>query len=183
MAWGSERAAVDAASGALTQATRMLEKKRELGELDAVLAQHKDDFRVKMEALQHRKVCFRALSGSLPSIRRLISPPQISLTIGGALSRRCKDELLRREAQLHESLTKFDRFVKDNDARRKRALLKAEEEGRAIARIDAQIAALEEHVATLAAQGVAQRADTASMQHFEQFLNQCAPRAARLRWS
>jgi hypothetical protein len=39
-----------------------------------------------------------------------------------------KEELERKEYQLAESLLKFDRFLKENDARRRRALKKAEEE-------------------------------------------------------
>ena len=39
-----------------------------------------------------------------------------------------KEELERKELQLAESLLRFDRFLKENDARRRRALKKAEDE-------------------------------------------------------
>ncbi len=39
-----------------------------------------------------------------------------------------KEELERKEFQLAESLLKFDRFLKENDARRRRALKKADDE-------------------------------------------------------
>lgn len=104
---GSQHADVD--PGAVTQATRMLEKKHELAELDEALLLHKEDFRVKMEALQHRKVgrarrAYFGAGGGVSSHRARCCAPR-------------QDELKRKEAQLAESLQKFDKFVKENDAR------------------------------------------------------------------
>ena len=53
-----------------------------------------------------------------------------------------REELEMKEQQLAESLMKFDRFLKENDARRKRALKKAAEEREAIKLKDTDIVRL-----------------------------------------
>lgn len=42
-------------SDALTPATRLLEKKREMAEVETALAAQKEDFQLKMETLQQRR--------------------------------------------------------------------------------------------------------------------------------
>ncbi|KAJ3073259.1 Cilia- and flagella-associated protein 73, partial [Quaeritorhiza haematococci] len=79
----------------LTPATRLLEKRREMLEIENGLAQQKEEFAIKMDSLSQRR-----------------------------------DELVRKESQLKESLSKFDKFLKENDAKRTRALRKALEERR-----------------------------------------------------
>lgn len=77
----------------LSAATTLLEKKRELQEVEHALMAQKEEYHMKMESLQLRK-----------------------------------EELQRKEFQLKESLIRFDKFVKENDAKRVRALKKAQDE-------------------------------------------------------
>ena len=77
----------------LTPATRLLEKRREMTEVEQALAAQKEEFQMKMESLQQRK-----------------------------------EELERKEFQLKESLLKFDKFLKENDSKRARAVKKANDE-------------------------------------------------------
>ncbi|KAJ3221289.1 Cilia- and flagella-associated protein 73 [Clydaea vesicula] len=77
----------------LTPATRLLEKRREMLEVENGLKQQKEEFALKMESLAQRR-----------------------------------EELARKETQLKDSLTKFDKFLKENDAKRTRALKKSLEE-------------------------------------------------------
>ncbi|CAE1323615.1 Coiled-coil domain-containing protein 42 like-2,Coiled-coil domain-containing protein 42 homolog [Acanthosepion pharaonis] len=77
----------------LTPATRLLEKRRELAEVEQALATQKEEFQMKMESLQQRRA-----------------------------------ELERKELQLKESLEKFDKFLKENDLKKNRAIKKANDE-------------------------------------------------------
>ena len=77
----------------LTPATRLLEKRREMAEVEQALAAQKEEFQMKMESLQQRR-----------------------------------EELERKEYQLKESLLKFDKFLKENDLKRARAVKKANDE-------------------------------------------------------
>ncbi|XP_033111580.1 coiled-coil domain-containing protein 42 homolog [Anneissia japonica] len=77
----------------LTPATRLLEKRREMSEVEQALAAQKEEFQMKMESLQQRR-----------------------------------EELERKEYQLKESLLKFDKFLKENDSKRARAVKKALDE-------------------------------------------------------
>ncbi|ELT94686.1 hypothetical protein CAPTEDRAFT_93836, partial [Capitella teleta] len=84
----------------LTPATRLLEKRREMAEVEQALAAQKEareasscEFQMKMESLQQRR-----------------------------------EELERKEFQLKESLLKFDKFLKENDSKKARAIKKATDE-------------------------------------------------------
>ncbi|PIK44422.1 putative coiled-coil domain-containing protein [Apostichopus japonicus] len=77
----------------LTPATRLLEKRREMAEVESALGGQKEEFQMKMESLQQRR-----------------------------------EELERKEFQLKESLQKFDKFLKENDSKRARAVKKAHDE-------------------------------------------------------
>ncbi|KAK2169056.1 hypothetical protein LSH36_12g03104 [Paralvinella palmiformis] len=77
----------------LTPATRLLEKRREMAEVEQALGAQKEEFQMKMESLQQRR-----------------------------------EELERKEFQLKESLLKFDKFLKENDSKRARAIKKANDE-------------------------------------------------------
>ncbi|XP_038060781.1 coiled-coil domain-containing protein 42 homolog [Patiria miniata] len=77
----------------LTPATRLLEKRREMSEVEQALGAQKEEFQMKMESLQQRR-----------------------------------EELERKEFQLKESLLKFDKFLKENDSKRARAIKKAHDE-------------------------------------------------------
>ena len=79
--------------GHLTAATRLLEKRREMNEVEQALNAQKDEYQMKMESLQQRR-----------------------------------EELERKEYQLKSSLLKFDKFLKENDSKRARALKKATSE-------------------------------------------------------
>ncbi|KAG8455665.1 hypothetical protein GDO86_001743 [Hymenochirus boettgeri] len=77
----------------LTSATRLLEKRREMAEVEQALSTQKEEFQMKAESLQQRRT-----------------------------------ELEQKEEKLKDSLFKFDKFLKENDSKRKRALHKATEE-------------------------------------------------------
>ncbi|XP_041083950.1 coiled-coil domain-containing protein 42 homolog [Polyodon spathula] len=74
----------------LTPATQLMEKRREMSEVEQALAAQKEEFQMKMESLQQRR-----------------------------------EELERKEEQLKESLLKFNKFLKENDSKRSRAVKKA----------------------------------------------------------
>ena len=77
----------------LTPATKLLEKRREMKEVEQALSAQKEEFQMKMESLQQRQ-----------------------------------EELERKECTLKESLLKFDKFLKENDSKRLRAVKKALDE-------------------------------------------------------
>ncbi|KAJ3414084.1 Cilia- and flagella-associated protein 73 [Chytridiales sp. JEL 0842] len=93
----------------LTPATRLLEKRREMLEVENGLNQQKEEFAMKMESLTQRR-----------------------------------EELTRKEAQLRESLMKFDKFLKENDAKRSRALRKALDERKTRDQKELEILALKD---------------------------------------
>ena len=77
----------------ITSATRLLEERREMVEVEHALIAQKEEFQMRMESLQQRT-----------------------------------EELDRKEQQLKDSLLKFDKFLKENDAKRARAIKKSAEE-------------------------------------------------------
>lgn len=77
----------------LTPATRILQKQREMAQVEEDLRIQKEEHTRKMEQLQERRTI-----------------------------------LTQKEKDLADSLLKFDHFLKENDARRKRASIKAQEE-------------------------------------------------------
>ncbi|XJO77382.1 hypothetical protein BDV3_001970 [Batrachochytrium dendrobatidis] len=77
----------------LTPATKLLERRREMLEVETGLLKQKEEFAMKMESLTQRR-----------------------------------EELARKETQLKDSLLKFDKFLKENDAKRMRALKKSMDE-------------------------------------------------------
>ncbi|XP_028680860.1 coiled-coil domain-containing protein 42 homolog [Erpetoichthys calabaricus] len=99
----------------LTPVTRLLEKRREMAEVEQALAAQKEEFQMKMESLQQRR-----------------------------------EELERKEEQLKESLLKFDRFLKENDSKRSRALKKAQEEKEMARLKDRDIEELNKEIVLLA---------------------------------
>ncbi|XP_074640131.1 coiled-coil domain-containing protein 42 homolog [Tubulanus polymorphus] len=77
----------------LTAATKLLEKRREMAEVEQALKTQQEEFQMKMESLGQRR-----------------------------------EELERKEFLLKESLLKFDKFLKENDSKRARAVKKADDE-------------------------------------------------------
>lgn len=77
----------------LTPATKLLEKRREMLEVENALTVEKEEFQLKIESLNQRK-----------------------------------QDLEKKEIQLKESVIKFDKFLKENDAKLSRAVKKAEDE-------------------------------------------------------
>ncbi|XP_072104007.1 coiled-coil domain-containing protein 42 homolog [Mobula birostris] len=69
-----------------TSAMQLLEKRRELAEVEVDLANQKEEFQVKRKILKQRR-----------------------------------EELMKKEEELKQSIQKFDRFLKENDAKRIRA--------------------------------------------------------------
>merc|ERR1712142_970028 len=93
----------------ITSATRLLEERREMVEVEHALIAQKEEFQMRMESLQQRT-----------------------------------EELDRKEQQLKESLLKFDKFLKENDAKRARAIKKATDEKELCKVKDKEIQKLEE---------------------------------------
>ncbi|KAJ3316424.1 Cilia- and flagella-associated protein 73 [Blyttiomyces sp. JEL0837] len=98
----------------LTPATRLLEKRREMQEVENGLIQQKEEFNMKMESLTQRR-----------------------------------EELSRKETQLKESLVKFDKFLKENDAKRNRAIKKALDERKTREMKEADIISKKDETAVL----------------------------------
>ncbi|XP_015280779.1 PREDICTED: coiled-coil domain-containing protein 42B [Gekko japonicus] len=92
----------------------LLEKRRELAEVEQALSAQKEEFQMKMERLQHRQ-----------------------------------QELESKEKQLKEAVLKFDKFLKDSDAKRSRALRKAEEEQQQAAQRGVEVEHLRQETARL----------------------------------
>ncbi|XP_067684611.1 coiled-coil domain-containing protein 42 homolog isoform X2 [Haliotis asinina] len=99
----------------LTPATRLLEKRREMAEVEQALAAQKEEFQMKMESLQQRR-----------------------------------EELEKKEYQLKESLLKFDKFLKENDSKRARAVKKANDERDMKKQKDKEIERLKEDTSVVA---------------------------------
>ncbi|XP_019349258.1 cilia- and flagella-associated protein 73 [Alligator mississippiensis] len=98
----------------LTSAARLLEKKREMEEVEQALLAQREEFQVKMESLQQRR-----------------------------------EELEHKEEQLKEAFFKFDKFLKENDAKRHRALRKASGERLQAARSNVEAIHLRQEIARL----------------------------------
>ncbi|XP_060105751.1 cilia- and flagella-associated protein 73 isoform X1 [Heteronotia binoei] len=92
----------------------LLEKRRELAEVEQALLAQKEEFQMKMESLQHRQ-----------------------------------QELESKEKQLKEAVLKFDKFLKDSDAKRSRALRKAEVEQQQAAQRGVEAEHLRQEIARL----------------------------------
>ncbi|KNC98287.1 uncharacterized protein SPPG_09394 [Spizellomyces punctatus DAOM BR117] len=98
----------------LTPATKLLEKRREMLEVENGLNQQKEEFAMKIESLAQRR-----------------------------------EELARKETQLKESLMKFDKFLKENDAKRTRAIKKSHEERKTREQKEVEILNLRENMGKL----------------------------------
>eukprot|EP00049_Salpingoeca_infusionum_P010341 m.175736 g.175736 ORF g.175736 m.175736 type:complete len:319 (-) comp14622_c0_seq5:167-1123(-) len=118
-----------------TPATQLLEKKKELEEVEDALEAQKEDFKVRMESLQQRRA-----------------------------------ELERKEYQLQENLLKFDRFLKENDARRERAELKTKQETKLADERESEMQALQQRLRLLHEARERQREIIRRYQKFEDFL-------------
>merc|ERR1719326_2624337 len=118
-----------------TPATELLEKKKELADVEDALEAQKEDFRLRMESLKQRRA-----------------------------------ELERKEYQLQENLLKFDRFLKENDARRERAERKADEENTVAAEREQEIDSLRKRLRTLKETKERQKEIISRYTKFEDFL-------------
>ncbi|XP_067406418.1 coiled-coil domain-containing protein 42 like-2-like isoform X2 [Emydura macquarii macquarii] len=98
----------------LSPATRLLEKRRELAEVEQALLAQKQEFQMKMESLQQRR-----------------------------------EELQHKEGQLKEAILKFDKFLKENDSKRSRALHKASEQREQMVQKDREAVRLRQEIAQL----------------------------------
>ncbi|XP_046904689.1 coiled-coil domain-containing protein 42 homolog [Hypomesus transpacificus] len=100
----------------MTGATRLLEKRSEITQVDKRLKTHREEFELKKQSfVQQRK------------------------------------ELMMKEESLKESLLKFDKFLKENDAKRSRGAKKAEKEREAVLQKEAEIERLKDECAILEA--------------------------------
>eukprot|EP00842_Homolaphlyctis_polyrhiza_P004954 jgi/Hompol1/545/HPOL_004240-RA len=98
----------------LTPATRLLERRREMLEVETGLTKQKEEFAMKMESLTQRR-----------------------------------EELARKESQLKDSLLKFDKFLKENDAKRMRALKKSMDERKLREQKEGEISSLKVSITDL----------------------------------
>ncbi|XP_008116880.2 cilia- and flagella-associated protein 73 [Anolis carolinensis] len=98
----------------LPSACVLLEKQRELAQVEQALAAKKEEFQIKMEDIQERR---RELEG--------------------------------KERQLKQAILKFDKFLKENDAKRSRALRKAGQEQRQATQRGAETERLRGEIAQL----------------------------------
>ncbi|XP_054852837.1 cilia- and flagella-associated protein 73 isoform X2 [Eublepharis macularius] len=98
----------------LPPACCLLEKQRELAEVEQALLAQKEEFQMKMENLQHRR-----------------------------------QELESKEKELKKAVVKFDKFLKENDAKRSRALRKAGEEQQQAVQRTAEVEHLRQEIAHL----------------------------------
>ncbi|XP_030648165.1 coiled-coil domain-containing protein 42 homolog [Chanos chanos] len=76
-----------------TNSTKLLEKRREIQNMDSLLKTRREEFQVKQNSLRHKR-----------------------------------EELQKKEEKLKDCLIKFDKFLKENDAKRVRGLQKAQTE-------------------------------------------------------
>ena len=126
----------------LTPATRLLEKRREMSEVEQALTAQKEEFQMKMESLQQRR-----------------------------------EELERKEYQLKESLLKFDKFLKENDSKRARALKKASEERDMKRGKDREINRLQEETGSLSKVRDKMQKRLAKYVGFQQYLDKVLEKA------
>ncbi|XP_070619078.1 cilia- and flagella-associated protein 73 isoform X1 [Erythrolamprus reginae] len=94
----------------------LLEKQRELSEVEKTFTATKEEFQKKMEYLQQRR-----------------------------------QKLGHKEGQLKQAILKFDKFLKENDAKRKRAMQKAEQEKKQLAQKDVEAERLKAEITRLMA--------------------------------
>jgi len=120
----------------LTPATRLLEKRREMAEVEQALTAQKEEFQMKMESLQQRR-----------------------------------EELERKEYQLKESLLKFDKFLKENDSKRARALKKATDELETKCLKDKEIEKLNEETRKLSLNKTAMQKKLEQYSKFQKYLD------------
>ncbi|KAM3826115.1 cilia- and flagella-associated protein 73 [Vipera latastei] len=92
----------------------LLEKQRELAEVEKSFLATQEEFQKKMEQLQQRR-----------------------------------QELEHREGQLKQAILKFDKFLKENDAKRNRAMRKAEQEKQQVAEKEVEAEHLKQEIARL----------------------------------
>ncbi|XP_058014772.1 cilia- and flagella-associated protein 73 [Ahaetulla prasina] len=92
----------------------LLEKQRELTEVEKTFSATKEEFQKKMEHLQQRR-----------------------------------QELEHKEGQLKQAILKFDKFLKENDAKRDRAMRKAEQEKKQMAQKEVEAEHLKQEIARL----------------------------------
>lgn len=98
----------------MSPATKLLEKRRDMQEVEQGLSYQKQEFQLKMESVKNRR-----------------------------------QELKRKENQLKESLVKFDKFLRENEAKMTRALKKAQEERRVRETKEQEIVKLRGHLTDL----------------------------------
>ncbi|KAG7314357.1 hypothetical protein KOW79_021660 [Hemibagrus wyckioides] len=94
--------------------TRLLDKRRQIKDVDKVLRTQRREFEVKRESLRQRR-----------------------------------EELKKKEENLKDSLLKFDKFLKENDAKRARGVKKAASERVVLRERERELEQLHTHIAAL----------------------------------
>ncbi|KAI9136997.1 hypothetical protein BKA69DRAFT_1119445, partial [Paraphysoderma sedebokerense] len=120
---------------ALSPATRLLEKRREIDDVESGLTHQKHEFQIKMETLTQRR-----------------------------------EELARKEKMLHDSLIKFESFLKENDAKRNRAIKKAQDERKIKEMKEIEVEKLKEVLQNVTKQKENQARILENSIHYQQYL-------------
>ncbi|XP_060768912.1 coiled-coil domain-containing protein 42 homolog [Neoarius graeffei] len=94
--------------------TRLLDKRRQIKDVDSVLRTQRREFEMKRESLRQRR-----------------------------------EKLKKKEEDLKDSLLKFDKFLKENDAKRARGVKKAESERAILRERERELELLHTHIAAL----------------------------------
>jgi Domain of unknown function (DUF4200) len=135
----------------VSPATRLLEKRRQMFEVQEALEQQKQEFARKVKCLPtpvmisiahagvapppHPKLAQLKLCRSKIPVQKFAGSDQLALNICQLLPpmqeelfKRREDSLRRKDVELQESLIKFSKFLQENDSKRTRALKKAADE-------------------------------------------------------
>ena len=119
-----------------SQSTLLLQKKKEMAEVQQQLERKKEEFRARMQRCQEKEV-----------------------------------DLAARQEDIKEQVRKFDKFLKDNDAKRVRADRKVQEERKATTLKEAEKRDLEEQLKKLKAARQQLQEEVETKGKFQRFLD------------
>lgn len=136
----------------VTPATRLMEKRRQMFEVQETLEAKKSEFAHKEDIF---KVGPPAPAPPLVASRPLGAALVVRLTLlsrmDPSFAQRREEELKRRDMDLQESLIKYSNYIQDNEKKRAQHDKKAREEGKAAAKLAEESAYLSEEIRKLEA--------------------------------